>query len=164
MEKYCKKYAVLLTIGILADMFVDYIQLYIPEYLGQIVYILDNNGDLSLIPQIAFKVILVGFGMFVGRVLWRFALFFASHSLEDDLRHKMFIKAENLSRQYYHSNKIGNIMAWFTNDLESIQEFFGWGTCMLVDAFFLSVLVIIKMFNLDLLLSLLLLDVLKILF
>ena len=45
-------------------------------------------------------------------------------------------------------------MAWFTNDLETIEEMFGWGTMMLVDALFLSVIVIIKMIRLEWVLSL----------
>jgi ATP-binding cassette subfamily B protein len=67
----------------------------------------------------------------------------------------MFEKAERLSQKYYHENKVGTVMAWFTNDLETIEEYFGWGTIMLVDAIFMSVLVVIKMVDLDWALSLL---------
>lgn len=45
-------------------------------------------------------------------------------------------------------------MAWFTTDLETIEEFIGWGFVMLFDAIFLSVVVIIKMLKLNLVLSL----------
>ena len=45
-------------------------------------------------------------------------------------------------------------MAWYTNDLETIEEYFGWGSIMLVDAIFMSILVIVKMINLDFALSL----------
>ena len=153
INKYYIKYGIFLLIGILALIVVDWIQLYIPEYLGQIVEILDNNGDLNQIGFIALKAFGVAVGMFLGRMLWRFSIFYAGMNTQADIRQEMFNKAEKLSRDYYHSNKIGTIMAWFTNDLDDIEECFGWGTVMLVDAIFLSVCVIIKMFNLDLLLS-----------
>ena len=44
-------------------------------------------------------------------------------------------------------------MAWFTNDIEVIEDFFGWGTIMLVDAVFMSILVIVMMFMLEPILS-----------
>lgn len=66
----------------------------------------------------------------------------------------MFIKSEKLSLRFYQENKVGSIMAWFTSDLEVIEEFLGWGTVMLVDAFFLSILIFYKMFKLDFILTL----------
>jgi ATP-binding cassette subfamily B protein len=59
----------------------------------------------------------------------------------------MFLKAQRLSVNYYRDNKAGTVMAWFTNDLETIEEFFGWGTIMLVDAVFLTSLTMFKMIN-----------------
>ena len=69
--------------------------------------------------------------------MWRLSIFNASQRIEADLRHNMFLKAERLSQRYYHENKVGTVMAWFTTDLETIEEFFGWGSVMLVDAMFL---------------------------
>lgn len=66
----------------------------------------------------------------------------------------MFDKALRLSVDYYHQNKVGTVMAWFTSDVETIEEYFSWGTVMLVDAIFLSILVLVKMFKLNLALSL----------
>ena len=62
--------------------------------------------------------------MFVGRFLWRITIFRASSKIEANLRQEMFIKAEKLPVSYYHENPVGNIMSWFTNDLENIEEFF----------------------------------------
>ena len=87
--------------------------------------------------------------MMVGRMIWRFTIFHASFKIEAKLREEMFLKAERLSQRYYHENKVGTVMAWFTNDIEVIGDYFGWGTIMLVDALFMSVLVIVKMLMLD---------------
>ena len=154
INRYYLKYAPLFIIGILALLAVDYIQLFIPKYLGQVVDILQNDGDTSLIGTLAIKVLIVAAGMFVGRFLWRITLINAAFKIEADLRHKMFLKAEELPREYYHDNKVGSIMSWFTNDLETISDCMQWGTIMIVDALFLSAITIIEMLRLDVLLSL----------
>ena len=65
----------------------------------------------------------------------------------------MFLKSERLSQRYYHENKIGTIMSWFSSDVEAVEEFVGWGTIMAVDAAFLSVIALYKMLRLDPVLS-----------
>lgn len=149
INRYYLKYGWLFLIGILALIAVDYIQLKIPEYLGEVVYILEHNGDTNRIFTLGLYVLIVAAGMFVGRFIWRIALFNASFRIEADLRHKMFLKAEALPRQFYHDTKVGSVMSWFTNDLETISDHLGWGTVMIVDSLFLSVLTIVKMIMLD---------------
>ena len=154
INRYYLKYALLFIIGIAALIAVDFIQLLIPEYLGEVVEILKNNGDTKRIITLGLYVLAVAGGMFVGRFLWRITLFNAAYRIEAEMRHEMFLKAEALPRQFYHETKVGSIMSWFTNDLETVSEFFSWGTIMLVDAIFLSILTVIKMIRLDYVMSL----------
>lgn len=157
IRKYYKKYAILFILGILFLIFVDWIQLYIPEYTGKIVDIL-NDGiteeGKDIILQYCLWILLIAFGMFAGRMAWRFCILSAARKTDRDLRHEMFLKAERLSITYYHDNKVGTIMAWFTNDLETIEEAMGFGMTMLVDATFLLVFTLIKMINYSLALTL----------
>ena len=150
VNKYYLKYAILFIIGIAALIAVDWIQLYIPEFLGEVVDILQNGGDKNRIFTLGLYVLLVAGGMFLGRFLWRITLFNASFRIESEMRHEMFLKAEALPRQYFHETKVGSIMSWFTNDLETITEYFSWGTIMMVDAIFLGIITTIKMVRLDL--------------
>lgn len=152
INKYYLKYWAFFLIGVIFLVVVDYLQLYVPEFLGQIIDFFDNGsvaGHEEEIGKIIIYVILVSFGMFFGRVVWRLSIFHASTGIEANLRQEMFLKSERLSQRYYHETKVGNIISWFTTDLETIEEFFGWGTIMLVDASFLSLFVLIKMFILD---------------
>ena len=152
INKYYLKYWPYFLIGVIMLIVVDILQLYVPEFLGQIIDFFEDGsiaGHEQEITKIIIYVIAVAFGMFIGRVIWRLSIFRASTGIEASLRNDMFLKAERLSQRYYHETKVGNIMNWFTTDLETIEEFFGWGTIMLVDAGFLSILVLIKMFILD---------------
>ena len=156
MRKYYKKYFFLYVIGIAALVAVDIAQLYIPEFLGDIVNILKDmpSGAKEKILNITIWIIGVSIVMFLGRMIWRFALFNASVRIESGIRHEMFIKSTKLSPKYYHENKVGSIMSWFTTDLEQIEEYCGFGTVTIVDAFFLGILVLVKMIRLDWVLSL----------
>ncbi len=158
INKYYLRYAIFFIIGVAALVLVDIAQTYVPKYLGEVIDLL-SDGPLTpeskeRILYIIIATIVVAAIMMVGRVIWRITIFHASFKIEANLREEMFKKAERLSQRYYHENKVGTVMAWFTNDIENIQEFFGWGTIMLVDALFLSSFVIVQMVLLEPILSL----------
>ena len=67
---------------------------------------------------------------------------------------ELFMKTEVLTQRYYKQNKTGAILAYFSNDLETIEEVFGFGVVQLIDGVFLSVLSFIKMFQLSTVLTL----------
>ena len=163
LRKYFKKYLLFLIIGVIALVGVDYIQLFIPEFLGKITGIFTeagNNGGFSEemskeILLITLYTVLVALGMMAGRMIWRLSIFHMSKHIEAGLREEMFDKAERLDVEYYHINTVGTIMSWFTNDVETIEEFFGFGIVMIVDGSFLSILVIYKMLSYNIPMSLL---------
>ncbi len=155
INKYYLKYIWLYLIGVVGLVAVDWFQLLLPEYLGQIVDLFEGGtADTSALSKIVVGVIFVAVILFVGRITWRLSIFAASQRTEAGLRRQMFAKSERLPLAYYGTTKVGTVMAWFTTDLETIEEFLGWGTIMLFDATFLTVLVIIKMVRLDWALSL----------
>ena len=159
INKYYLKYAIFFIIGVAALVMVDIAQLFVPEYLGEVVDILTKSGNAltdelkARILYIIIATVVIAGVMMLGRMLWRFTIFHASFKIEAGLREQMFLKASRLSQRYYHENKVGTVMAWFTNDIEVISDFFGWGTIMLVDAAFMSIFVIVKMVMLDWVLS-----------
>jgi len=164
INRYYIRYAGLLLIGLLALGLVDYLQLIIPN-LYQMVINGINEGTVNLngvavpfdldfvLDRICLPMVGIILAMMAGRFLWRVTLFGAGVRAEADLRNRMFDHAKDLSRQYYQVNKVGNLMSLFTNDLDTVQECFGWGFMMFFDALFLGVLAIIKMFRMDPLLT-----------
>ena len=157
INKYYKKYFWYFIAGLIALVLVDYFQLIVPEALGQIVDLFDGDdigNHINEVYKLIIKVLIVAVVMFLGRAGWRLAIFSASKSIESDLRDEMFQKATILSTRYYHSTNVGNILSIFSTDTETIQDYFGWGTIMVVDAVFLSIITFIKMFKLNVLLTL----------
>ena len=166
INRYYLKYGWLLILGIVALIAVDYFQLEIPEFYGMVIngmtygeveidgvtYLF--NGEF-LIDRICLPMLIVILVMVVGRFLWRVCFLGSGIRVEADIRLQMFNHCKSLSQQYYQVNKVGNLMSLFTNDLETIQECFGWGVLMLGDAVFLGGLAIAKMAKMNLLLTLL---------
>ena len=151
MRKYYRKYWWMYLIGIISLIAVDFVQLYVVEFLGDLVGLV-KNPPLNVeekINHIVLVLVGVALVMFAGRMAWRFTLFNAAKRIESGMRHEMFCKGERLSQKYYHENKVGSIMSWFTTDLESIEEYCGFGTVTIVDAFFLGALVVYRMVRLD---------------
>ena len=150
VNKFYKKYFFHFFFGILTLIAVDYIQLLIPELIGNVVDGV-NTGTITfthldpLIENVLW-ILLVGVGMFLGRFLWRVCIFGESIRIQADLRLDMFKKTEVLTQRYYKANKTGAILSYFSNDLETVEEAFGFGIVQLIDGVFLLVLALIKMF------------------
>ena len=166
INKYYLKYAHMLILGLIALIGVDYLQLIIPN-LYQMVINGMNQGFVMvdgvktaftmdfLLDKICMPMVVVILCMVIGRFLWRVTLFGAAIKVEADLRNRMFDHCKDLSREYYQVNKVGNMMSLFTNDLDTVQECYGWGFMMFFDALFLGILAILKMLKMDPMLTLL---------
>ena len=156
INKYYLKYFLFFLIGVVALVVVDLVQTRIPYFLGQIVDDIEKLvNDQKELWKILRYIIIYAFVMAGGRVIWRLTIFRASTGIEANLRKEMFEKAERLPTAYYHDTKVGTVMSWFTNDIETVGEYYGWGTIMLVDAFFLSIVVVVQMImNVDIVLTL----------
>lgn len=154
INRYYFKYLHYIIIGIIALLVVDIYQLKIPEIVRNIVDGV-NEGWLTMDKLRTYlkEILLIVLIMFIGRFLWRFALFGNGVRIEASLREKMFVHMEGLSQRYFQENKTGALMALFTNDLQTIRRAFGFGTLMLFDALFLGALAIRKMVNINLTLT-----------
>ena len=159
-NRYYLKYALPLLVGILTLVAVDFFQLIIPN-LYQMVINGINDGSVVvdgeavpfdmafLLGRICLPFIGIILVIMVGRFVWRIAFLGSSIGVVDDLMKRMFGNAKDLSRDYYHENKVGSLMSLFTNDLETIRECFGWGVLMFFDALLLGALAITKMFRMN---------------
>ena len=166
INRYYIKYAPMLLLGLIALVAVDALQLVIPNLYQMVVngisqgYV-DVDGvrhvfDMDfLLGTVCMPMVGIILSVVVGRFLWRVAFFGAAIRVETDLRNRMFDNARHLSRQYYQVNKVGNLMSLFTNDLDTVQECYGWGIMMFFDAVLMGVLAVSKMWRMDPLLTLL---------
>ena len=166
INRYYLRYGYMLLLGLAALIMVDYLQLEIPELYQMVInginqgYVMIDGAQVAfdldfLLDRICMPMLGIILAMVFGRFLWRVCFFGSAIKVETDLRNRMFDNCRHLSREYYQVNKVGNLMSLFTNDLDTVQECYGWGIMMFCDAVFLGVLAVIRMWNMDRLLTLL---------
>ncbi len=160
INRYYLKYAWMLLLGLAALVMVDFLQLEIPEIYRMVINGI-NQGQVEvegallpfdmdfLLDHICMPMVKIILCMVFGRFLWRVCFFGSGIRVESDLRNRMFDHAKDLSREYYQVNKVGDLMSLFTNDLDTIQECYGWGIMMLFDAVLLGVLALVKMWGMN---------------
>ena len=165
INRYYLKYAPALLLGILSLIVVDYFQLIIPELYRLVINGVNDGAaevdgvlrtfDMAfLLDEICRPLIITILAIVAGRFLWRICFFGSGVKMETDLRGRMFDRCKDLSQQYYQTNKVGTLMSLFTNDLETVQDCFGSGILMFCDALFLGILALVKMANMNPLLTL----------
>ena len=157
INKYYVRYWYAIALGIAGLLLVDFFQLKIPELYRMVINGIDSNTLTLefLLDDICAPMLWIVVAMVFGRFLWRIALFGAATKVETDIRHEMFDKSKELSQEYYHENKVGNLMSLYINDIETINECFGDGMLMFFDALLLGSLAIYKMAMMDGILTLL---------
>lgn len=166
INKYYLRYAPILLLGLASLILVDYFQLLIPEIykyvingindgfviIDNVTYIFDIN---FLLDKVCLPMIFVIVALVIGRFIWRICFFGSAIKVETDLRCRMFDHCKDLSQEYYQTNKVGNLMSLFTNDLKTVQECFGSGVLSFFDALLLGCMALYKMFMLSRVLTLL---------
>ena len=157
---YYIKYGWLLLLGILALVVVDFGQLKVPELYRMVINgmntgVVDFKGatvpfDMNfLLDNICRPLLIVVLFICIGRFAWRICFFGAAVRVEADVRRRMFDRAKDLSQQYYHVNKVGDLMSLFTNDVESVQDCFGNGVLTFFDAAVLGSMALVKMLRMS---------------
>lgn len=146
ISRYVKRHGLQYILGIAALFAVDLMNVYIPRYTGEITdgleaQTLDMDGVLNLI----LRILILGAIVALGRFFWRYFIFGASLSIEKEMRNDLFAHLETLSMRYYNEHKTGDLMAHFTNDLQSIRMFLGPTVITAFDATVMLVLVLGQM-------------------
>ncbi len=148
---YYIKYGLYFLVGIVLLVAIDWYQLEIPRTIRGIIDGV-QTGTITVMSQIFDPLKYIGIiviGITIGRFLWRYLLFGNGRRIEADLRSAMFKHATELDQNFYSHQKVGGLMSYFINDLNSVRELFGFGLLMLVDGLVLGGFVLVRMFRLN---------------
>lgn len=150
VNRYYYKYGALLLLGVLFLLLVDWFQLEIPKQLGELV----TNFERGLVTteymdKFVKNFLVIVFIMVVGRMFWRILIIGTSRQIHFEIREQLFEHALILDQPYYQTHKVGAMMAFFSNDAETVRASFGRGFLLLFDSLFLGILVIRRMLEMD---------------
>ncbi|MGX8698460.1 MAG: ABC transporter ATP-binding protein [bacterium] len=140
------RYLPLYTLGILMLLMVDYVNLFIPQFMGEVTdglaaHTLNREGLI----QICLNILLCGLLVVIGRFSYRYFIFGTARKVERALRDGMFRHLTALSQRYYNEHKTGDLMSYFTNDLDAVRMTIGPAIISIIDGSVLTVMVLYRM-------------------
>jgi ATP-binding cassette subfamily B protein len=148
---YYIKYGWAFLFGLIVLVTVDWFQLDIPRIIKSLIDGVDG-GDITTLEAsypLLINIAIIVVGMTIGRFLWRFFLYGTSYKIAKDIREALMTQLLHLDQSYYADQKVGGLMAYFTNDLNVIREAYGMGLLMLVDGLVLGGFVLFRMLRLQ---------------
>ncbi len=148
-KNYFLKYIHFFILGAIVLIMIDVLQLEIPKIVGTIFDGLNGELDYEFVKadlidnviKIGVLVLIVAFGRF----FWRIFFLGTSRKIEYDIRERLFDKCLKFMPKFYSKNKIGNLMAYFTNDLTAVRNLYGQAIMMIIDVLFVTTLTIFYM-------------------
>ncbi|WP_131849611.1 ABC transporter transmembrane domain-containing protein [Baia soyae] len=113
---------------------------------GQVVDLV-NTKQLTYDHLLQYALMLIGLGIvaYICGYLWRISIFGAAYRLGRLLRDRLYKSFTKMSPQFYHKQRIGDMMAHSTNDIQAVTMTAGEGVMTLTDTVVLGGLVVATM-------------------
>ena len=146
VSRYMKPYWDKYIIGILWLVVIDTTVIYVPQIMRNFANDY-QNGMLTKDRLATYALLTLGAAvlMSIGRYFWRVCLFGSARRIEYDIRRELFEHWLKMDRDFYNHNKVGDLMAYATNDINAIRNFTGQGIMMSVDSSFMLVFTLVMM-------------------
>ena len=146
ISRYMKPYKTQYIMGVLWLIVIDTLVIYVPQILRNFANDY-QNGTITKDKLVTYALLTIGTGliMSIGRYFWRVYLFGSARRIEYDIRSQLFNHWLSMDNEFYNYHKIGDLMAYATNDINSIRMFTGEGIMMSVDSSFMLIFTIIMM-------------------
>lgn len=144
--RYFRKYKWGYILGIFFLLFIDIVQLYIPQILKYFANDYQRGVlTMKLATKYALLTIATGLMVAVARYFWRNYIIGNSMRVDYDLRKDFFWKLTSLSQNFFNTHKTGDLMSLATNDINAVRMTLGQGIIMFIDSTFLLILNFVMM-------------------
>ncbi len=148
--KYMKKYKYKYILGIIFLIIVDYLSVLLPLVLRDITNdFISNSYTNDTIIKYIIIIVIIGAGVAIGRLAWRYFIIGSAKKIEYDYRNNFFSHLEKLSLSFYNKHSTGDLMALSTNDLPVVINGIGGGFVLLIDTAFLIIVTGYQMFKIS---------------
>ena len=150
------QYKLPLSIGVVGLIGVNTLQLSIPKIIQYAINKLaEGSSGVAFLIGSASLVALAAVGIVGCRFVWRYFLVGAGMKIDRDLRQKLYDHLQTLPPEYYDRQKVGDITAHATNDVNAIRRSISFGTLSSIDALFMGIGAFALMLHMDVKLTLL---------
>jgi len=147
---YLARYRWRYLCGLVCLIIVDAAQIAIPQFIRRAVDLISSGVfEWSDIIFLCLWMTAIMALISLGRFFWRYFIHGASRSIETEMREKLFGHLQTLCWDFYQKNKIGDLMARSTNDLNAVRMAIGMGFVALVDFVVMASAILIIIFVQD---------------
>ncbi|HET8774017.1 MAG TPA: ABC transporter transmembrane domain-containing protein, partial [Thermoanaerobaculia bacterium] len=146
---YLGQHTLRLAIGIAIVGLSAFVAVLPPLLIGRIVDALTAGADLDIVTQLALVMVALAALENVLRGLGRWRILDASRQIEYRMRNDLLGHLQTMHLGYFQHQRIGDLMARLTNDLQAVRQMIGFGTLMMTNTLLTLLFTFISMFSVN---------------
>jgi len=147
--RYLGQHKLRLALGILLVGLSSFVAVLPPLLIGRIVDALTTGADLDIVTKLALLMLVLGGVEGVLRGLGRWRILDASRQVEYRMRDDLLAHLQTMQLAYFQHQRIGDLMARLTNDLQAVRQMVGFGILMLTNTLLTLLFTFISMFSVN---------------
>ena len=135
MKDFLKRSWLRYALGVLFLIAIDYLQILVPKLIGKTVNQLTKSPvDMKMILYYTIAILAIAAGVMIGRFFWRILIIGGARKFERHAHQKLFEKLLRLPISFFDHRGVGDLMAYFTNDIMAVRATLSQGVIMSTDA------------------------------
>lgn len=124
LNPFLKKYGWRYIPGVIFLCLCTWLNTRTPLLLGNAIELVGEGVWTPFIQEVG-KMLLVAFGVFITRDLWRYFLIITSREMEVWLRDQLYAHLQLLPPRFYADHRSGDLMAYAISDVNAVRMMFG---------------------------------------
>ncbi len=146
---YLGQHKLRLALGILIVGLSSFVAVLPPLLIGRIVDALTTRADLDIVSKLALLMVALAGVENILRGIGRWRILDASRQVEYRMRDDLLAHLQTMHLAYFQHQRIGDLMARLTNDLQAVRQMVGFGILMLTNTLLTLVFTFISMFSVN---------------
>jgi len=146
---YLGQHKLRLALGILIVGLSSFVAVLPPLLIGRIVDTLTTGADLDIVTKLALLMVGLAGVENILRGIGRWRILDASRQVEYRMRDDLLAHLQTMHLAYFQHQRIGDLMARLTNDLQAVRQMVGFGILMLTNTLLTLFFTFISMFSVN---------------
>jgi ATP-binding cassette subfamily B multidrug efflux pump len=146
---YLGQHKLRIAVGVVIVGVSAFVAVLAPLIIGRIVDALTQGTDLELVVRLAALMVVLSAIESTLRGFGRWRILDASRRIEYRMRNDLLAHLQTMHLGYFQHQRIGDLMARLTNDLQAVRQMVGFGILMLTNTLLTLLFTFISMFGVD---------------
>jgi ATP-binding cassette subfamily B protein len=146
---YLGQHKLRLALGILIVGLSSFVAVLPPLLIGRIVDALTTGANVDIVAKLALVMVALAGVEGVLRGIGRWRILDVSRQAEYRMRDDLLAHLQTMHLAYFQHQRIGDLMARLTNDLQAVRQMIGFGILMMTNTLLTLLFTFISMFSVD---------------